>query len=373
MGWTVYNSDGKILQSAELGDNAVTSAKIADGAIVNADINASAVIAYSKLAALADGNILVGNGSNVAVSVNPSGDVDIANDGTFSIATGAVVNADVNSSAAIAYTKLAALTDGNILVGNGSNVAVSVSPSGDIDVSNAGVLSLNSTAISGFSAKTSIADADTILLGDSAASGALKKMTKVNFVAGLGGASLSGSTNNNIVTVTGTNAMIGETTLTYDASANTNMFELTNLESATNKHARIKMRVATDSGDPVVEWSVADSNVWSLGIDNSDSDNLYLMKNSQPGQGAGDIVMKMDRDGAVTKPSQPMFFSALQSNASSCTGDGTVYSVLSGSSPAASWGTSGMGGGNLLLGVYLVEELLLLLSMDITCWVKLLV
>ena len=63
MGWTVYNSDGKILQSAELGDNAVTSAKIADGAIVNADINASAVIAYSKLAALADGNILVGNGS----------------------------------------------------------------------------------------------------------------------------------------------------------------------------------------------------------------------------------------------------------------------------------------------------------------------
>ena len=40
MGWTVYNSDGKILQSAELGDNAVTSAKIADGAIVAADINA---------------------------------------------------------------------------------------------------------------------------------------------------------------------------------------------------------------------------------------------------------------------------------------------------------------------------------------------
>ena len=87
MGWTVYNSDGKVLQSAELGDSSVTSAKIANGAIVNADINASAVIAYSKLAALTDGNILVGNGSNVAVSVNPSGDVDIANDGTFSIST----------------------------------------------------------------------------------------------------------------------------------------------------------------------------------------------------------------------------------------------------------------------------------------------
>jgi len=131
------------------------------------------------------------------------------------LASDAVVNLSVASGAAIAYAKLAALADGNILVGNGSNVAVSVSPSGDIDVSNAGVLSLNSTAISGFSAKTSIADADTILLGDSAASGALKKMTKVNFVAGLGGAALTGSTNNTIVTVTGADAIQGEAALTY--------------------------------------------------------------------------------------------------------------------------------------------------------------
>ena len=35
-----------------------------------------------------------------------------------------------------------------------------------------------------------IVDADTILIGDSAASDALKKMTKANFTAGLGGASL---------------------------------------------------------------------------------------------------------------------------------------------------------------------------------------
>jgi len=54
MGWTVYNSDGKILQSAELGDNAVTSAKIADGAILNADINASAAIDATKIA---DGSV----------------------------------------------------------------------------------------------------------------------------------------------------------------------------------------------------------------------------------------------------------------------------------------------------------------------------
>ena len=88
-------------------DNSVTSAKIVDGAIVNADVNASAAIDYSKLATLADGNILVGNGSGVATSVNPSGDIDISNTGAFSIASGVIVNADVNNSAAIARTKLA--------------------------------------------------------------------------------------------------------------------------------------------------------------------------------------------------------------------------------------------------------------------------
>ena len=68
----------KSLGVSEPADNSVTSAKIVDGAIVNADINASAAIDYSKLATLADGNILVGNGSGVATSVNPSGDIDIS-------------------------------------------------------------------------------------------------------------------------------------------------------------------------------------------------------------------------------------------------------------------------------------------------------
>jgi hypothetical protein len=61
--------------------------------LVNAGVGASAAIAYSKLAALADGNILVGSGSNVATSVNPSGAVDISNAGVFSIATDAIDSA----------------------------------------------------------------------------------------------------------------------------------------------------------------------------------------------------------------------------------------------------------------------------------------
>jgi hypothetical protein len=43
MPWTVYNSDGKILQSAELGDNAVTNAKMADDAIDSAELAAGSV------------------------------------------------------------------------------------------------------------------------------------------------------------------------------------------------------------------------------------------------------------------------------------------------------------------------------------------
>jgi hypothetical protein len=118
-----------------------------NASIVNADINASAAIAYSKLAALTSGNILVGNASNVATSVAMSGDVTINNAGVTAIGSGVIVNADVNASAAIAFSKLASLTSGNILVGNGSNVATSVAMSGDITISNAGVTAIGSGVI----------------------------------------------------------------------------------------------------------------------------------------------------------------------------------------------------------------------------------
>ena len=146
----VGNGSGVATSVTMSGDVTITNAGVAaigSLVIVNADVNASAAIDYSKLAALTDGNILVGNGSNVATSVNPTGDIDISNTGVFSIASDVIVNADVNSSAAIDYSKLAALSDGNILVGNGSNVATSVNPSGDIDVSNTGVFSIASDVI----------------------------------------------------------------------------------------------------------------------------------------------------------------------------------------------------------------------------------
>ena len=84
-----------------------------NASIVNADINASAAIAFSKLAALTSANILVGNSSNVATAVAMSGDVTISNTGVTAISTGVIVDADINASAAIADTKLATISTAN--------------------------------------------------------------------------------------------------------------------------------------------------------------------------------------------------------------------------------------------------------------------
>jgi hypothetical protein len=49
MGYLGYKPADKPLTSADITDSVITSAKIVDGTIANADINSSAAIAYSKL------------------------------------------------------------------------------------------------------------------------------------------------------------------------------------------------------------------------------------------------------------------------------------------------------------------------------------
>jgi hypothetical protein len=86
---------------------AIAYSKLSLGtSIVNADISASAAIAHSKLAALSSGNIMLGNSSSVATGTSVSGDITISDTGVTSITSGAIVNADINASAAIAYSKL---------------------------------------------------------------------------------------------------------------------------------------------------------------------------------------------------------------------------------------------------------------------------
>lgn len=69
----------------------VTSTMIADGTIVNADISASAAIALSKLATSTAGNIIVYNSSGVPTSVTETGDVTISDAGVTAIGANKVL------------------------------------------------------------------------------------------------------------------------------------------------------------------------------------------------------------------------------------------------------------------------------------------
>lgn len=124
-------------QKAKLNRMNRTSRDVQLGTLIE---NAENIVAAEI--ALADGSVLIGNASGVAVANALSGDVTISNTGVAAIGSGVVVNDDVSGSAAIAYSKLAALTSAQILVGNGSNVATAVAMSGDTTISNAGVVAI---------------------------------------------------------------------------------------------------------------------------------------------------------------------------------------------------------------------------------------
>jgi hypothetical protein len=106
-------------------------------------------IAYTKLAALTGGNIVVGNGSNVATSVAMSGDVTITNAGVTAIGSGVVVNADISGSAEIAVSKLANGTARQLLQtdsgGSGVEFTSNVDIPGTLDVT--GAATLDSTLV----------------------------------------------------------------------------------------------------------------------------------------------------------------------------------------------------------------------------------
>jgi hypothetical protein len=146
----VYNTTGVLTSVTESGDVTISDAgvtAIASGVIVNADVNDSAAIDFSKLATLTSGNILVGSASNVVTSVAVSGDVTIAANGNVQIASGAIVNADISASAAIELSKLATSTAGNIIVYDASGVPTAVTESGDVVIDSSGVTSISAGVI----------------------------------------------------------------------------------------------------------------------------------------------------------------------------------------------------------------------------------
>ena len=97
----------RLIAVPQVGVGAITSTMIADNTIVNADINSAAGIALTKLATGTSAYHIVCNGSAQPAYVQMTGDITQTNAGVTSISSGVIVDADINSAAAIAYSKLA--------------------------------------------------------------------------------------------------------------------------------------------------------------------------------------------------------------------------------------------------------------------------
>ena len=130
--------------------------------IVNADIAAAAAIAYSKLATLTSGNIVLGSAANVATSTAVTGDVTISNTGVTAIAAGVIVNADINASAAIVDTKLATIAT----AGKVSNSATTAASANTASAIVARDVSGNFTAGTITAALTGAASSNVLKAGD---------------------------------------------------------------------------------------------------------------------------------------------------------------------------------------------------------------
>lgn len=110
-------------------------------------VNGTSIAGSGAGLTLADGKVYVGNASGIATAVTPSGDATITNTGVVAIGTGVVVNADLSATAAVDFSKLAALTSGYVIVGSATNVPTSVAMSGDVTIVASGATTIGTGAV----------------------------------------------------------------------------------------------------------------------------------------------------------------------------------------------------------------------------------
>lgn len=128
--------------SGDLTISPTGTAALSPGAIYNADINDSAAIAHTKLAALIAGNVLLGNSANIPTGTPISGDISLSSAGVALLNAGVVKNTNVASDAGIAFSKLAALPAGQLLMGNNANQPAGVGITGDVTINGSGVTAI---------------------------------------------------------------------------------------------------------------------------------------------------------------------------------------------------------------------------------------
>lgn len=139
--YTAMSGDGTISNAGVLtiSSNAIGSSEITDGSIVNADVNSSAAIVYSKLSLT--NSIVSGDITDGTITTNDILDGTIT---TNDISDGTITNTDISTTAAISVSKLAPGTEAQIpITSSGDPVTVAWrSMSGDATITTAGVIDL---------------------------------------------------------------------------------------------------------------------------------------------------------------------------------------------------------------------------------------
>lgn len=228
---TLPDASGTVITTGSTG--AITSSLIADGTITNDDINASAGIAYSKLATLSSGQIIVGNASNVPTATNITGDVTISSSGVTAISSGVIVNADINASAAIDDGKLATISTAG-KVANSATTATSSNTASAIVARDANgdfsagtitaTFSGDGSAISSLSAANLTGTIPSGVLGNSSVfvgttSVALNRASANQSLTGISSVAMPGATSGTITLTP--EATAGTTSITIPATSGT--------------------------------------------------------------------------------------------------------------------------------------------------------
>ena len=144
---TLPDVSGTVITSGDTGT--VTGTMITDATITNTEIASNAAIATSKLASFTAGQVLLGNATGVPTATTLSGDVTINSSGVTAIGTGVIVDAEVSATAAIAGTKIAPNFGAQLIQSSQANQALSLTGSLNPSTTSNGLLSVGTLGFSG--------------------------------------------------------------------------------------------------------------------------------------------------------------------------------------------------------------------------------
>ena len=326
---------GFSVTTATVGDDSITSAQIAAAAITNTELNASVIANQSEITALdlTNDDFLFLDATNTSLKKAATGEIldAVTGDVTFSVAglaaitSDSIVNADINSSAAIVDSKLAtiatagkvaltaleidggtdigaALTTSDLIIvddgAGGTNKKAALSRINTL-VQTAGGFPLTALDIDGATdIGAAIVDADLFIVDDGAG-GTNRKTTAARLAtyieSGISGdisisdgtaaigsgvivnADVSGSAAidmSKTALAAGTNVTLSSNTLNVDDAFLINSGD--DATSGTITSAGLKVNVTAGAGDVALQFQQGGTTGFVVGIDDSDSDTFKI-------------------------------------------------------------------------------------------------